>query len=343
MSKAQDVLELMQANKKKIDVSLLSDSSSPCVVSEWFSSGCVVLDKIMGGGFPIGRIVEIWGDPSSGKSLVGAQLCAMAQQLGALAGYVDTETAVSIPMMEELGVNVDELLYGSPDSIEHVFDFIEGAIEAKKKVDPDGVMIIVWDSVAATSTLSELEAEYGKATMGQHARLISQGLRKLVHQLAPNKVCFVILNQVRKKIGVMFGDDETTFGGLAVNFFASIRIKLELSTKLKITNSKGKKQIVGMNTRATVIKNKVARPFLEASLPIYFGHGIDEPMCSFYYLFDNGYLKSGASWYTFELNGEEHKFQKKAWRQFYDEHYDAIAELILQEDNYDPTTVEPDS
>lgn len=342
MSKASEVVEKLRDGKKKIDVELLSAETSPCVVSDWFSSGCVVLDKILGSGFPVGRIVEIYGDPSSGKSLIAAQVAAMAQQAGAIVAYEDTETAVSVSMMQELGVNVDELIYASHTTVEEVFTFFEETITAKQSVDPNSLLLLIWDSVAATSAQFELDSEYGKATMGRHAQLISQGLRKISHIMAPYNVCFLVLNQTREKIGVMFGDNETTFGGKAVSFYASIRVSLNLSTKIKVAAKHGKK-VIGIHSRAVVTKNKVASPYREALLPIYFGHGIDDAFTSFYYLSDNDYIKSSGSWYIINLNGEEQRFQKKGWREFYDANYDAIADMIMSEEEVLDGQIEPDN
>ncbi len=325
-----------ELRKKKIDVSLLSEESSPCIVTEWISTGCLALDAIMGGGLPVGRIIEIFGDQSTGKSLIAAQVAALAQESGAIVGYADTETAVSLDMMKVVGVDVDNLIYASPDTVEEVFTFFEEAIEIKRRIDPDNFLLLIWDSIAATSDVAEMEAEYGHATMASHARLISQGLRKITRIISRDRACLLLLNQTRDKIGVMFGDKISTFGGKAVKFHSSIRIQLDIGSKIKIgaENTKnGKKggKIVGIETRAVVVKNKVAMPYKDAILPIYFGHGIDDAGASMKYLQATGAIQNTGSWYTLTLNGKEHKFQKAGWPKFFDENYDDIAEVILAE------------
>ena len=315
------VKDLTTKKSHKFDVSLLSDDNSPCVVSEWLSTGCLALDTIMGGGLPFGRITEIYGDNSTGKSLIAAQLASIAQQDGITVVYADTESAVSIKIMEAIGVDVRNLIYSAPDTIEEVFDLFQSAIESKISRAKDSKMLLIWDSVAATSSDSEMEAEYGKSSMGRHAALISQAMRKFTRLLAKEHVAALFLNQTREKIGVMFGDNVTTFGGKAIGFHASIRIQLKMGQKIK----EGGK-IAGIESRANVVKNKLAQPYLCASLPIYFGHGIDDDLASFHYLKDAKLLESSGSWY--KLEGIDEKFQSKGWSEYYDKNYEHIAKLI---------------
>lgn len=318
----EDIMKDLTTKKShKFDVSLLSDEDSPCVVSEWLSTGCLALDTIMGGGLPFGRITEIYGDNSTGKSLIAAQLAAIAQQDGITVVYADTESAVSIKIMEAVGVDIKNLIYSAPDTIEEVFDLFQGAIESKATRAKDSKMLLIWDSVAATSSTAEMDADYGKASMGRHAALISQAMRKFTRLLAKEHVAALFLNQTREKIGVMFGDNITTFGGKAIGFHASVRIQLKIGAKIK----EGGK-IVGIESRANVVKNKLAQPYLCASLPIYFGHGIDDDLASFHYLKDAGLLKSSGSWY--EIEGIQDKFQGKSWSEVYDANYELIAKLI---------------
>jgi recombination protein RecA len=318
----------------KFDVSLLSDENSPCVVSDWLSTGCLALDTIMGGGLPYGRITEIYGDNSTGKSLIAAQLAAIAQQDGIPVVYVDTESAVSLAIMEAVGVDTKKLIYSAPDTIEEVFDLFDTAITSKSsKSSAATKMLIIWDSVAATSTDMEMASAYGKASMGRHAQLISQAMRKFARRLAKEHVAALFLNQTREKIGVMFGDNVTTFGGKAVGFYASIRIQLKMGAKIKEGG-----HIAGIESRAQVVKNKLAQPYLCAALPIYFGHGIDDALASFYYLKDAKILEPSGSWYRIE--GIEDKFQKSTWEDVYDKNYDLIANLISKIQIIDDTSDE---
>lgn len=327
MSTATDIIKELKS--KKIDVCALSDESSPCIVNEWLSTGCAVLDSIMGGGIPIGRLVEFYGDPSSGKSLIAAQIAAVAQQSGCVVAYADTESAVSIPMMKELGVDVDNLIYGNPDTVEEIFELFDNAIDVTTKIAPDKSLILIWDSVAATSSKAELENDYGKTGYLTHARVISQSLRKIMRKFSRSSVAAIFLNQTRENLGVLFGDKETTFGGKAIPFHASIRVQLHLSSKIKMPIGK-KTRIIGMNTRALVVKNKVAMPYREASLPVYFGHGINDSEAAFTYLLDAGVLtKSGTQYYHLEGMSEDDKFTKAKWEDLFFDNYDAIYDQIM--------------
>lgn len=326
MADVNGILELM---KKKADfqVTLLCDEESPCVVSSWLSTGCVVLDAILAGGLPgglpVGRITEIYGDTSTGKSLVAAQVCAEVQEMGGVAVMIDTESAVSLPIMEAVGVDVGNLIYSAPDTVEEVFQAIELALDSRAKVAADTPMLIVWDSIAATSARAEMEANVGNPTMAVHARLISQGLRKLTRRISKENVCVLLLNQTRQKIGVMFGDKVATFGGKAVGFHSSIRVMLSAIGKIK---ERGK--IVGIETKAIVKKNKVAPPFAEAVLPIYFGHGVDDVIASYIFLKDADIVTTAGGWSSIVVGGEEIKFRRDDWVDVYDAHYDEIVDLI---------------
>lgn len=322
--------ELVKAlTGKEHDVAILDDEESPCVVADWVSTGCLPLDVIMGGGLPVGRITEIYGDTSTGKSLIAAQAVAYAQQEGIVCSYIDTETAVSLPMMEEVGVDISKLLYSQPDTVEQVFEQIEDTIDILTKKFPDRRLFLVWDSIAATSVKLEMESEHGKAVYGRHAAVISQGLRKIARMISKANVCILLLNQVRQKIGVVFGDDETTFGGKAVPFYSSVRIRLKLGKKISIGSGRNK-DIVGMMTMAQCVKNKVAIPFRSAELPIYFGHGVDDAYATLLYLKDViGVVETSGGWHSIVLGEEERKFQRSSWFDLYDEHYDEIADMIF--------------
>jgi recombination protein RecA len=334
MSKSQDMLKQI-TQSGKLTANILSDDTSPCIVKEWLSTGCITLDAIMGGGLPVGRVTEIYGEYSSGKSLIAAQVAGIAQKQGITVGYVDTETAVSKEMMTMLGVDINDLIYTSPDTVEEVFEFFEATVRAKEKVDPTSILLLIWDSIAATSVKQEMDNEFGKAFYGRHAAIISQGFRKFCRTIAEKRVCLLVLNQTRQKIGVMYGDDVATFGGKAVSFHASVRIELELSSKLKIKKDNGKFKVLGMNTRAVVTKNKVAMPFKEAILPIYFGSGIDEDLSAFMYLKDNDLLVLKGKTYTLDMgDGTELVTTKQEWSSKFSDQYDKVCNIIM---NFDTT------
>ncbi|KKN62947.1 hypothetical protein LCGC14_0506570 [marine sediment metagenome] len=326
----QDMIDALNESGSA-KVTFLSDDDSPCIIHEVMSTGCLALDSILGGGLPVGRITEIYGDESTGKSLIAAHVAAEAQAKGHTVLYVDTESAVSIDVMKQLGVNVDTILYAVPDTLDGddgVFQLIENAIIVKQETNPDGLLFVVWDSIAATSAKKEIENEYGKATYGRHALLISQGLRKLDKLISKDRVCALFLNQTRQRLDVMYGDKTATFGGKAVAFYSSIRVQLKHAKKIK----EGKK-IIGEDIIASVVKNKVAMPFRRATLPVYFGYGIDDAGAALLYLKDTDYMdvKSGGN-YGLHISIGEVKFKKLTWDDVFDRYYDEIAQMILDDE-----------
>jgi len=315
---------IKELNKKSnLKITTLADDDSTPAEHSKLSTGCLPLDSILGGGLPVRRITEIFGEESTGKSLIAAQVVATAQEQGYVVLYLDTESAVSKEIMAEVGVDVHSIMYSEPETIDGdkgVFQAMENAID--REILTDRPLLIVWDTIAATSTVRELKEVYGKAMMGQHAQLISQGLRKIRPKISRNNVTALFVNQTKKKIGVMYGNDKTTFGGKAISYHSSVRIEL-----IKEGNIIQNKRIVGTENTATVIKSKVCVPFGSAVLPIYFGHGIDDALASFEFLKTGGLLQQSGAWYEFEGN----KFQRKNWSKVFDENFDRIAEVILGE------------
>jgi len=334
------VMAGMKKSKSDFEVFALSDPDSPCIVEERISTGCLVLDYVMGGGLPVGRLTEFFGDPSSGKSLIAAGIIAQAQadkSEETIIGYVDTESAVSMDMMRVLGVDVDNIIYSSPDTVEQVFSFFEELVENKQKVAPDARVLLVWDSVASTSVEQEMDNPYGKATMGRHANLISQSLRKFTRVISKERVAMLFLNQTREKIGVMFGDNTATFGGKAIPFHSSVRVQLDLTGKIKITSPKNKKKVTvkGMFTKAVCVKNKTAMPYRYGSLHIYFGTGIDDYKTTFSFLKENDLMTVSGGRYRLNLGEEELVFTKDEWEQVYSEFYEDIKTLIFELDKHE--------
>ena len=323
---------LIESFKKEgLSASVLSDDSSPCVVSSFLTTGCYVLDAIMGGGLPLGRIVEIYGDTSTGKSLIAAQACASIQEEGGIAVYIDTESAVSIDIMKAVGVDADTLIYSSPDTVEEVFKSFETALEMVLN-DKDFInvpFLIVWDSIAATTSKAEQEKDTGETGYLSHSRIISQGFRKNARLVSKGNVAVLLLNQTRKKIGVQFGDTVATFGGYATGFYSSIRVQLSVAEHIR---EKKTKREIGIRIKAKVVKNKVACPGREVLLPVYFGHGIDDAEALFDFLKEAEIIEySGGGWYVYQpLEGDEIKFKRTEWSEsVYDTHY---AELCQQVD-----------
>jgi recombination protein RecA len=230
---------------------------------EVVSTGTTEIDKILGiGGIPRGRVTEIYGPESSGKTTLALQIIAQAQKLGGQAVYIDAEHALDPTYAKALGVNIDEVLISQPGSGEEALEIAETFIRS------NGVAIVVVDSVAALVPKAELEGEMGDPQMGLMARLMSQALRKLVAAVSRTGTVLIFLNQVRDKIGVMFGNPETTTGGRALKFYASIRIEVRRMGDIKKSDDK-----IGAKTKITVKKNKFAPPFKVAEVPLMFGQG----------------------------------------------------------------------
>ena len=254
------------------------------------STGALSIDLALGiGGVPKGRVIEIYGPESSGKTTLSLHIAAEAQKAGGVAAFIDAEHALDPIYASALGVDVDELLVSQPDTGEQALEI------ANMLIDSEGVDVVVIDSVAALVPQAEIDGEMGQSHVGLQARLMSQALRKLTSSINKTQTTVIFINQIREKIGVMWGSPETTSGGRALKFYASVRIDIRRIETLKIGA-----EMIGNRVRAKIVKNKVAPPFKEAQFDIMFGQGISREGSLLGVGVDHGIVRKAGAWFTYD-------------------------------------------
>jgi recombination protein RecA len=279
------------------------------------STGAISFDAALGvGGVPRGRVVEIFGPESSGKTTIALQVIAEAQKAGGMAAFVDAEHALDPGYAKKLGVDVDNLLVSQPDYGEQALEITEALVRS------NSIDVLVVDSVAALVPKAELDGEMGDSHMGLQARLMSQALRKLTGTVAKSRTCLIFINQIREKIGVMFGNPETTTGGRALKFYSSVRIDIR-----RIAAIKEGDVVTGSRTRVKVVKNKVAAPFREAEFDILYGEGISREGDLLDIAVNSNILEKSGSWFSYK--GERIGQGRENARAFLKENKDTLAKL----------------
>ena len=327
----------------KVAYFLDGSEETPADLTDWISTGSAMLDLAISnrkhGGIPVGRITELTGLEASGKSLLAGHILANTQKKDGLAVFIDTENACNEDFLTAIGVDVSNLLYIQLDTVEDIFAVIENIISKVRESDKDRLVTIVVDSVAAATTKVEQAADYDKDGWAtSKAIVLSKAMRKITQMIGRQKVTLVFTNQLRVKLGAMFGDPYTTSGGKALGFHASCRLRLQAAGQIK-AKVDGKDQVIGIKTKAKIIKNRMGPPLRVAEFEIYFDSGVDDFGGWLTALKNHKLISQGGSWYTYtDANGKAHKFLSKDWnallednQELREEVYNKICDATIME------------
>ena len=315
LKKKQLEQAILQIEKQfgKGSIMKLSDNAENNI--EVIPTGCLTLDYALGiGGVPRGRIIEVYGPESSGKTTLSLHILAEAQKLGGTAAFIDAEHALDPAYARKIGVDVDNLYISQPDTGEQALEICETLVRS------GAVDIIVIDSVAALTPKAEIDGEMGDNFVGTQARLMSQALRKLTGITNKSKTCVLFINQLRDKIGVIYGNPETTTGGKALKFYSSVRMDIRKTDVLKDGS-----EIIGNHCKVKIVKNKMAPPFKTAEFDILYGKGIDNESCIIDVAIEADILQKSGSWYSY--NGERICQGKENVKSYLEEHQDIYTEI----------------
>jgi recombination protein RecA len=316
-SRAVD-LALSQIEKQFGKGSIMRLGSREVVPIATISTGSISFDAALGvGGVPRGRVIEIFGPESSGKTTITLQIIAEAQKAGGMAAFVDAEHALDPQYAKKLGVDVDNLLVSQPDYGEQALEITEALVRS------GAIDVLVVDSVAALVPKAELDGEMGDSHVGLQARLMSQALRKLTGTVSKSRTCLIFINQIREKIGVMFGNPETTTGGRALKFYSSVRVDIRRIAAVKEGDA-----VVGSRTKVKIVKNKVAAPFREAEFDILYGEGISREGDVLDLAVNNNIVEKSGAWYSY--GGERIGQGRENVRSFLKDNRDVFTKIDVQ-------------